>query len=129
MSTVRDDLGQLLVHTSGEIDEMPWQALGPGVEHKLLWQSGDIAVGVIKVASGAVKPEHTHHGAHHHILITQGSCDMVGRTLDAGSYVYIPPGVPHAVDNVGPQGCTFFYTYRPLEQPADDPAEAWGNPV
>ena len=40
---------------------------------------------------------------------------MVGKRVDAGSYVYIPPGVAHAVDDVGPDGVEFFYTYRPVE--------------
>ena len=40
---------------------------------------------------------------------------MVGKRLGPGSYVYIPPTVPHAVTEVGPGGCVFFYTYRPLE--------------
>lgn len=130
MATVRDDLGHLLIRTAAQIDEMPWEQIGTaGVDHKVLWQSGDVVIGLIRVAAGAVKPEHVHLGAHHHIWVTSGSCRMVGRDVAAGSYVYIPPGVPHAVDNVGPQGCEFFYTYRPLEQPAPLRDEDWGNPV
>ena len=129
MTTVRDDLGRLLVATSDQIAEMPWEPLGTdGVEHKMLWQSGDNVIGLIRVAPGATKPEHVHLGAHHHILMLHGTCDMVGQTLPAGSYIYIPPGVAHAVDNVGPEGCTFFYTYRPLEIPPRDDGPA-GSPV
>jgi quercetin dioxygenase-like cupin family protein len=130
MTDVRNDLGHLLVHTAAEIAAMPWQPIGTdGVAHKVLWQSGDVVIGLISVVAGASKPEHVHLGAHHHIYLTRGSCDMVGRTVDAGSYVYIPPGVPHAVDNVGPDGCEFLYTYRPLEQPLGTTEEEWGNPV
>ena len=130
MTVVRDDLGRLLVHTPADIDAMPWESIGvQGVEHKVLWQSGDVVIGLIRVAPGASKPEHAHHGAHHHIWLTSGSCDMVGRTVEAGAYVYIPPGVPHAVTNVGPTGCEFFYTYRPVEQPPATTQEDWGNPV
>jgi len=130
MTTVRDDLGRLLIHTAPDIDAMPWQPIGAqGVDHKVLWQSGDVVIGLIRVAAGATKPEHVHHGAHHHIWITRGSCEMVGTAVEAGSYVYIPPGVPHAVGNVGPEGCEFFYTYRPLEQSPQQPEGEWGNPV
>lgn len=130
MTAVRDDLGRLLVHDPAAIEAMAWESIGvPGVAHKILWQSGDVVIGLIRVESGASKPEHVHHGAHHHIWVTRGSADMVGRTVTQGSYVYIPPGVPHAVDNVGPDGIEFFYTYRPLETAPTNAAEDWGNPV
>lgn len=130
MTSVRDDLGRLLVLTAGQIESMPWESLAvPGVDHKVLWRSGDVVIGLIRVAPGATKPEHVHLGAHHHIWITRGSCDMVGHPVVAGSYVYIPPGEPHAVDNVGPDGCEFFYTYRPLEQAPAIVAEQFGTPV
>lgn len=130
MSAVRDDLGRLLVMPAQDIAAMPWEPLDvDGVDHKVLWRSGDVVIGLIRVAPGAEKPEHAHHGAHHHIWITSGSCDMVGSTVTAGSYVYIPPGIPHAVGNVGPAGCEFLYTYRPLEQPSANADEQWGSPV
>jgi hypothetical protein len=126
----RDDLGRLLVMTSSQIDGLPWEDLRglDGVAHKVLWQSGDVVLGLIRVQSGHRKPEHVHHGAHHHILMTQGSCVMVGQRVDAGAYVYIPPDVSHAVDEVGPEGCTFFYTYRPVEVPPPG-GEEHGHPV
>jgi quercetin dioxygenase-like cupin family protein len=115
----RDDLGQLIVASSAEVDALPWQPLGntPGVSHKVLWRSGDVVLGLIRLEPGAENPAHVHQGAHHHILVTHGSATMIGRPLDAGSYVYVPPGVAHEVVDVGPEGCTFFYTYRPVEVP------------
>jgi uncharacterized RmlC-like cupin family protein len=114
----RDDLGKLIVASGADIDAMPWQAIGniPGVYSKTLWQSGDVTLGLMRVDEGAENPEHVHHAAHHHILVLEGECTMVGRRLGPGAYVYIPPTVPHAVTEVGTGGCTFFYTYRPLEQ-------------
>jgi quercetin dioxygenase-like cupin family protein len=117
VDTGRDDLGKVIVRTAAELAATPWEDL-PGIEgatHKVLWQSGAVSIGMIRVEAGRTKPEHTHHGAHHHMLITQGSCVMLGRRVDAGSYVYVPPGVPHAVDDVGPEGVEFFYTHRPVE--------------
>ncbi len=127
----RDDLGRVLVLTSAALAGQPWQDLRgiEGATHKVLWQSGATVIGLIRVEAGSSKPEHTHHGAHHHMLITHGSCVMLGQRVDEGSYVYVPPGVAHAVDDVGPEGVEFFYTYRPVEvtPPGDEPDEhaAW----
>jgi mannose-6-phosphate isomerase-like protein (cupin superfamily) len=113
----RDDLGKLIAVSGQDIEALPWEAVAeaPGVYRKTLWQSGDVTLGLMRVDEGHVNPEHVHHAAHHHILILDGECTMVGKRLGPGSYVYIPPTVPHAVTDVGPGGCTFFFTYRPLE--------------
>lgn len=120
-SPVRDDMGQLLVLAAGAVDALPWQQLPEqaGAFSKVLWRSGDVAVGLIRVDPGAEMAAHVHHGAHHHIWVVSGSATMVGQHLSAGSYAYIPPGVVHEVVAVGREGVTFLYTYRPLEvQPA-----------
>lgn len=119
-----DDLGELIALTAAEVDERPWLPLGddPGVTQKLLWQSGNVRLGLMRIDPGSVNPVHTHATAQHHILVTQGSATMVGKRMSAGGYVYVPPGVPHGVTDVGPDGVTFFYTYRPIT--ADDTAEA-----
>lgn len=117
VDTGRNDLGRVIVATSAELAATPWEELNgiEGATHKVLWQSGAVVIGLIRVEAGRTKPEHTHHGAHHHMLITRGSCVMLGRRVDEGSYIYVPPGVPHAVDDVGPEGVEFFYTHRPVE--------------
>ncbi len=117
VDTGRNDLGRVIVTTAAELAATPWEELHgiEGATHKVLWQSGAVVIGLIRVEPGRTKPEHTHHGAHHHMLITRGSCVMLGRRVDEGSYVYVPPGVPHAVDDVGPDGVEFFYTHRPVE--------------
>lgn len=116
----RDDLGRLILLTAAEVDELSWKPLGdtPGVTHKVLWRSGDIVLGMVRLAPGAVNPAHVHQGAHHHFLVTEGSARVIDQELEAGSYAYIPPGVPHEVVAVGDAGCTLFYTYRPVEVPA-----------
>lgn len=115
---MRDDLGKLLVATQEDIDGMPWTTSMPGVHQKTLWQHGDTTLGLMKVDAGHENPEHVHHAAHHHIYVLDGESTMVGKRVGPGSYVYIPPSVPHAVTEVGERGCTFFYTYRPLEREA-----------
>lgn len=128
----RNDLGHVLIRTSHDLEAVPWEDLHgiEGATHKVLWQSGATVIGLIRVEAGRSKPEHTHHGAHHHMLITRGSCVMLGTRVDEGSYVYVPPGVPHAVDDVGPDGVEFFYTYRPVEVgPAPDDDHYPAHPV
>ena len=119
VDTGRNDLGKVLVRTAAELAATPWEELNgiEGATHKVLWQSGAVVIGLIRVEAGSTKPEHTHHGAHHHMLITHGSCVMLGQRVEEGSYIYVPPGVPHAVDDVGPDGVEFFYTHRPVEIP------------
>ena len=113
----RDDLGKLIAVSGQDIEAMPWETPpgATGVHRKTLWQSGDVTLGLMRVDEGHENPEHVHHAAHHHILILDGECSMVGRRLGPGSYVYIPPTVAHGVTDVGAGGCTFFFTYRPLE--------------
>lgn len=119
----QDDLGKLIVLSAADVAELPWQQMGddPGVTQKLLWRSGAVRLGLMRVAAGSVNPVHTHVDAQHHILVTEGEATMVGHRLGAGSYLYVPPGVPHGVSDVGPDGVTFFYTYRPVTD--DEPAE------
>lgn len=117
MTDIRNDLGHVIVATKPDIDQMPWETRvdKPGTRNKILWRSGDVVLGMMQIDPGFENPEHTHHSAHHHILILEGECTMMGRRVGPGSYVYIPPTVPHGATEVGPTGCTFFYTYRPLE--------------
>jgi mannose-6-phosphate isomerase-like protein (cupin superfamily) len=128
----RNDLGKVLIRTAAELALEPWEELRgiEGATHKTLWQSGTTAIGLIRVEAGSTKPAHTHHGAHHHMFITEGSCVMLGRRVDVGSYVYVPPGVSHDVTDVGPDGVEFFYTYRPVEVgPAPDDDDYVAHPV
>ncbi len=117
VESARDDMGRLLVLGAPDVDALDWEAMPgqSGVSSKILWRSGDVAVGLIRVEAGAQKAAHVHHGAHHHIWVVSGTATMVGQELSAGSYLYVPPGVEHEVTQVGPDGITFFYTYRPVE--------------
>lgn len=118
----RDDLGELILLAGPDVDAIEWEPLGddPALQHKVLWRSGSVVLGLIKVAPGGVNPAHVHEYAQHHILVTQGEATMVGKRLGVGSYAYIPPGVAHDVTDVGPDGVTFFYTYRPIEVRVED---------
>lgn len=115
----RDDRGRLQVLAADDVAALPWQPLRDleGVVQKVLWQSGDVVIGLIRVGAGVEKPAHVHLAAHHHIWLVSGSCSMLGRELSAGAYVHIPPGVAHEVTGVGPEGCVYFYTHRPHDVP------------
>ena len=112
----RDDLGELIAMSASDVEAMPWQQMGedPGVTQKLLWRSGSVRLGLMRIEPGSENPIHTHATAQHHILVTQGEASMLGKRMSAGAYIYVPPGVPHGVTEVGPDGVTFFYTYRPV---------------
>ncbi len=114
----RDDLGELIVMTAADVEAQPWQQLGddPGVTQKLLWKSGSVLLGLIRISAGCENPVHTHTRAQHHILVTQGEATMLGKRMAAGAYLYVPPGTPHGVSDVGDEGVTFFYTYRPVTE-------------
>src|SRR5512143_1692915 len=105
----RDDAGRLLVLASAAVDRVPWGLLRglAGVHQKVLWRSGDVVIGLIRVDPGASEPGHVHYSAHHHIWIVAGEGTMMGQRVGAGSYLYVPPGVQHDVTDVGPEGCTF----------------------
>ena len=114
----RDDRGTVRVLAAPDVEAMEWEPLpgSPGVGQKVLWQSGEVVIGLIRVEPGHERPAHEHFSAHHHIWIVSGSCTMLDRHVGAGAYVYVPPGVRHEVVDVGPEGCTYFYTHRPLER-------------
>src|ERR1044072_1834115 len=42
----------------------------------------------------------------HEITVVSGTCRVLGRRLQAGSYAYIPAGTAHSVQ-AGTWGCTF----------------------
>ncbi|HEX2418507.1 MAG TPA: cupin domain-containing protein [Micromonosporaceae bacterium] len=108
-------LDQVTVVDNSEIRDRPWEPLRGlvGVEHKLLWNSGQMNVGLIRVAPGAEEPGHVHHNADHHVQVLSGSANIAGQHVGPGDFVYVPAGVRHATTDVGPDGCTFFYTYVP----------------
>jgi hypothetical protein len=47
----------------------------------------------------------------HEITVVSGTCRVLGRRLQAGSYAYVPAGMAHSV-KAGAWGCTFFSVAR-----------------
>ena len=98
----------------GAISALPWRvfhAIGVGVEHKVLWESGDSMAGVMRIAAGGQVDEHVHRLAHHHLWVTEGTVQLLGRSLGPGSYAHVPAGVAHRLVNGGDGPATFLYLY------------------
>lgn len=98
-----------------QIDELPWTPVPAchGVHEKTLWRFGDFVVALIRYQPSASTPGAPHLAAHHHIWVVSGSAVLVGRGLPAGSYIHVPPGAEHALENVGPEACTILQMHRP----------------
>jgi quercetin dioxygenase-like cupin family protein len=80
--------------------------------------STDPAVDTITITHVPAAPEliHADAGAElrwhsrdidHHITVVKGTCQVLGRQLRPGGYVYVPAGMAHSV-KAGARGCTFF---------------------
>lgn len=81
-----------------------------GIHERVLWSGGTQVSGIMEFSPGAGMPEHTHATHSHHVWVVEGSIDVLGRTLPAGSYAHVPTGVAHQV-TAGPDGCTLFYVF------------------
>ena len=106
-------LDAVTVLDKAAVDEKSWEPLRglQGVNQKVLWSSGRMIAGLIRVEAGAEEPGHVHHDAEHHMYVLDGSARIAGQQVSAGGFVFVPAGVSHATTDVGPEGCTFFYTY------------------
>ena len=97
-----------------EIESLPWEplaAVGRGVEHRVLWQSGNSMAGIMRIAPGGEVSSHAHRRSHHHLWVLDGHGRTVDHDLERGSYVHIPAGVEHGIQATGPEGLTFLYLY------------------
>ena len=111
----REALERIYCVDAHQIDELPWEPVPrcPGVQEKTLWRFGDSVVALIRYQPHASTPGAPHLTAHHHIWVVSGAAVVAGRWLGSGSYVHVPPGGRHRVDNVGPHVCTILQIHRP----------------
>jgi quercetin dioxygenase-like cupin family protein len=98
-----------------DIEAEPWEtfAAHEGAGAKVLWKdprTGSYA-GILGVAPGASLRAHIHPYAVHHLYILEGTCRLAGEVLTRGSYVFVPPGEDHRIEEAGPVGCTIFFLY------------------
>ena len=91
-------------------------------------QGGHITLGVVEMGPGLEMPEHRHVNEQVGVVVRGEFTFTVGgetRLRRPGDMWVIPPGVPHAVDSAGPDGCTVVETFSPVRHDwADAPREA-----
>ncbi len=95
------------------IERLPFQQLHglADVLTRVVWRSRGSLAGVMEVAPGEQLASHTHLDGHHHAWIISGTAEILGQVVGPGSYVHIPAGMEHAVENVSPNGLRMFYLY------------------
>lgn len=102
-----------------QVRSQPWRKFSDeqGVSDKVLWRdpAGRSNAGIMALAPGGCLRPHLHPRGAHHLWVTEGSCRISGRTLTAGSYVHVPAGTMHGIDEAGPDGCILFFLF--LEVP------------
>jgi quercetin dioxygenase-like cupin family protein len=108
----------------GEVASIPWRSFAgeEGVRDRVLWQDpeGESYAGLLDMEPGASVAPHLHRRAVHHMWVVRGECLINGRTLGAGSYVFVPQSVEHGIQHAGPTGCTLFYLYLRVARPTDE---------
>jgi quercetin dioxygenase-like cupin family protein len=116
-------MSEILLDTC-EVASLPWRPFAgeEGVRDRVLWQDPDGAsyAGLLDLEPGASVAPHLHRGAVHHLWVVSGHCEIGGRTLGAGSYVFVPGGAEHAIQRAGPTGCVLFYLYLRMASATDD---------
>ena len=115
VANARDSLEQLLAFTPLEIDRFRWQPVAgcPGVYEKELWRLGDYVQALIRYDNGASSDGEPLLAGHEHIWVVSGAATIAGRRMIAGSYMHVPPGKRHPIEDVGPEGCTLLQMHRP----------------
>jgi putative transcriptional regulator len=63
----------------GNLDEVRWRWIGPGLRHRPLRTSGGGSLQLIKAAPGATVPEHTHGGSEITLVLRGALIDDTGR--------------------------------------------------
>jgi mannose-6-phosphate isomerase-like protein (cupin superfamily) len=98
-----------------EVAALPWRPFAAlsGVRDRVLWQdpTGKSVAGLLHLDPGARVLPHIHLRAVQHLWVVSGSCTIDGRTLDAGSYGFVPAGRSHGIEQVGRAGCLLFYVH------------------
>jgi quercetin dioxygenase-like cupin family protein len=115
MSQTTTSAPGIIVLDPREMAALPWRPFAgiTGVRDRVLGQdpAGKSLAGLLHLDPGASVLPHIHLRATHHLWVVSGSCTIDGRTLDAGSYGFVPAGRSHGIEQVGRAGCLLFYLY------------------
>lgn len=84
-----------------------WKPMAPGLERKLLFDDGSSTSWLLRLAPGAVLPEHVHDDGVEECLVLEGEVSFAGDRYGPGDYMVAAQGSHHAVTrSVG--GATMF---------------------
>jgi quercetin dioxygenase-like cupin family protein len=102
-----------VVLDSAAIERLPQQQLHglADILTRVVWRSGESLAGVMEVAPGEQLPSHVHADGHHHVWVLSGTARILGVGVGPGSYVHVPAGMEHAVEEVSAAGLRVFYLY------------------
>ncbi len=113
-SAVEDGDGILVIRGGG--DERGWNGIRyqQGLSAKNVGSEG-LSINVAKVPPGAIAYAHIHDGFEVMLFIVQGKVkhtygDGLKKEIinEAGDFIYIKPGVPHEVFNIGDEDLIAF---------------------
>lgn len=76
-----------LLHHTVRADAGLWESVAPGVERKLLWESGDACSCLVRLAAGTTLPPHDH--------ALDEECVVLEGSLRIGSDLVLRPGDFH----------------------------------
>ena len=96
------------------LPELSWEPFvgSVGVEHKVLYESADTVAGLLRLHPGAHEISHLHLHGEHHVWVLGGSVCIDDTHLDADSYLHVPAGLWHTVEDDG-SGSLLFYVFCP----------------
>lgn len=111
------DSGAAVVLDAASIERLPWQRLHGlhDARTRVLWRKGRSLAGILTVAPREELSEHAHPEAHHHVWVLSGSATILGLHVSEGSYVHIPAGMAHAIEDVSDEGLTMLYLFETLD--------------
>lgn len=123
MTTTRPSADAAAMHVDGdwstviptwEVRAVSWarEPGDPGMRVRTLWSSDQSRAELLLLDVGAGLPLHTHRDEEQHAFVVEGTCQLDGRLLAAGSYAHIPAGAPHEIRGERPFGAQVLYVFE-----------------
>jgi len=88
----------------GNLDEVRWRWIGPGLRHRPLQTSGGGSLQLIKAGPGATVPEHTHGGSEITLVLRGALIDSTGR-YEPGDVADVDEDIEHTPVADAQAGC------------------------
>lgn len=106
----RPALDDVAIVPARTVEAIDWRAMGvPGISYKELASGVRWHSGLLRLAPGSQLARHAHSAVEHHLWVLEGTCSVLGETLDAGSYAFVPHSTSHALEARGTVDRTLAY--------------------